>query len=161
MAPEHVQWISVAGLLTSACHLHPTSGESKCLFMTKTLRMYKYTKNINAYFCLLLAPWHKQWTVCMLIQTKPAWNGTCLKHETFTVPRIQTSSTCINWNKPAVKKKFDPLWFLHRHVSVFQVLVPQHNYWTQFAFLHLVLVPRHKYWTQFAFLHLVLVPRHK
>ena len=97
-------------------------------------------------------------------QTCLKWNlvimENCLKHETFMVPRIQTSSTCINWNLPAVGGS-DPLWFLYGHVSVFQVLVPQYKYWTQSATLHVVLVPQHKYWTQFALLHLVLVPQRK
>ena len=98
-------------------------------------------------------------------QTWLKWNlgimEICLKQETLTVPRIQTSVTCSKWNLSAVEKNCGPLRFLYRHVSVYQVLVPQHKYWTKFAILHLVLMPRHKYLTQFTFLHLVLVPGHK
>ena len=87
----------------------------QCIFLSTSGTMAQTLDSLHAYTdqtCL-------KWNLVIM--------ETCLKHETFTVPRIQTSSTCINWNKPAVKKKFDPLWFLHRHVSVFQVLVPRHK----------------------------------
>ena len=68
---------------------------------------------------------------------KPVLNGTCIKRNTFKIPSIKISSTCMKRNRPATGKKFGPMMFRCRQVSLGG---------GRFLFLQLIFLPYSLWW---------------